>query len=142
MASETLGTAASAAATQAAPEAAPAQAQPRIATSTVVVISCDPIERQSLVVGLSGSDALDVVSAAGFHMAVPMLWSAAPDLVIVGALSRADRDRLPELRHHAGEAVLVAVASEGREYAAGHADVIVTPDADLLELLGRLRPVD
>jgi hypothetical protein len=136
MASETLRTASTAAPGQ----DSPAKGQPRVAASVVLVVSRDPLERQAMVGALGGSEALEVVSAAGFHMAVPMVWSAAPHVIVVGDLSPRDRDRLPELRHHAGEAVVVAVEGDGREYAATHADLVVTSEADLLELLAQVRP--
>jgi hypothetical protein len=112
---------------------------PAIATSSVLVISHDATQRQSLVMRLNRCDALDVTSASGFHMAVPMIWDDAPDVLILGCLSPADVRRLPELRHHAREIPLVLVGEVGCEYD-GQPDACASSEDDLLAVLARLRP--
>jgi chemotaxis response regulator CheB len=118
----------------------PAAAQtPAIATSSVLVVSHDASQRQSLVLRLNRCEALDVSSASGFHMAVPMIWDDAPDVLVLGCLPPADVRRLPELRHHARDIPLVVVGRAGCEYD-GQPDACASSEENLLAVLARLRP--
>lgn len=118
-------------------EATPA---PALAPCSVLVISRDPVERQDLVLQLGGLDQVEATSAAGFHMAVPMIWSAVPDAIVIGTLTPADSRRIAELRHHAPQARIVRLASVRDEYGELRADAHVPSGGDLIAALSRLLP--
>lgn len=117
--------------------AAPARA---LAPCSVLVISRDPVERQDVVVTLSALDQVEAASAAGFHMAVPMIWSGAPDAIVIGALTPADSRRLAELRQHAPQAKVVRLASARDEYGEARAHARVPAGGDVVAALSRLLP--
>lgn len=118
-------------------ETAPAVA---LAPCSVLVISRDPVERQDVVLTLSAVEQVDAASAAGFHMAVPMIWSGSPDVIVIGTLTPTDARRLGELRQHAPCAKLVRLASARDEYGEARADAQVPAGGDLLTALRQLVP--
>lgn len=120
--------------------AAEGNSEARLAPTDVLIVSRDPAQRQSLVLTLGGFDELTVSSAAGFHMAVPMLWASSVDVVVVGALAPEDLARLTELRHHARGASLLVLGGLGTHHAAANPEGEAVNESELVQLLARLRP--
>lgn len=111
-----------------------------LAPCSVLVISRDPVERQDLVLQLGSVEQVEASSAAGFHMAVPMIWASNPDAVVIGALTPADSRRLAELRQQAPGARFLHLSSAPDEYGEARPDVRLAAGASVLAALGRLLP--
>jgi len=119
---------------------ATAAALPRLAACSVLAISRDPVERQALVLELGAQNDVEASSASGFHMAVPLIWSNPPAVIVVGALTRTDRQHLAELRRHAPKARVVLLASAGDVYGEAKPDARVPAGDDLVGALAALLP--
>jgi hypothetical protein len=115
---------------------APSTEPSAIAACSVLVVSRDPQQRRAVLGELAAHEHIDVSCAPGFHVAVPMLWSGSPDVLVVGALSPEDVLRLPELLHHAGGASLVLIGSDEYDAPAGS----VGTTTRVLDVIGSLHP--
>lgn len=121
-------------------EGSGADSAPPIAAGSVLVISRDPVERQAVVLQLGGVDMLAASSASGFHMAVPLMWSNPPDVIVLGALTPTDEQHLPELRRHAPEARIVVLGVGADAYAELRPDARVPLGGDVVGALAGLLP--
>lgn len=104
----------------------------------VLVLSCDPAERQEVVLALSAHEGLVASSASGFHTAVPALWEHRPRVLVVGRLSPSDASRFDEIAHHADAAAVVLLPSApARTGALAPARRLTTED-DVAEAVARI----